>query len=200
MREIERKYDVPDGFVLPPLQRPGWLVTDSGTVHMSATYYDTADFRLAKAGTTLRRRTGGKDAGWHLKVPSGAEREEIALPLDDGDRVPAELVAQVLAHTGGAALAPVALLETARTIRVVSATDGTGLVEVVDDLVRSRRLDRLDRLGRDDAREWREVEAELLTPDLDEALAIVGKLLMAAGATPSGHASKLAQALGGDAG
>ncbi len=200
MREIERKYEVPDGFVLPSLQRPGWLVTDGGTVHLTATYYDTVDFRLAKARTTLRRRTGGKDAGWHLKVPSGAEREEIALPLGDGRRVPPELVEQVRPHTGGELLAPVALLETARTIRLVSAADGTALVEVVDDLVRSRRLDRLDRLGRDDAREWREVEAELLTPDLDEALAIVGHLLMAAGATPSGHASKLAQALGGDAG
>lgn len=195
MQEIERKYDVPDGFVLPSLQRPGWLVTDGGTVHLSATYYDTADFRLAEVRTTLRRRTGGKDAGWHLKVPSGAEREEIALPLGDGERVPPELVEQVRPHTGGELLAPVALLETARTIRVVSEADGTALVEVVDDLVRSRRL---DRPGRDDGREWREIEAELLTPAYDDALALVGQLLQAAGATPSRHASKLTQALGRD--
>ena len=33
---------------------------------LSATYYDTADLRLARSGLTLRRRSGGTDAGWHL--------------------------------------------------------------------------------------------------------------------------------------
>lgn len=190
MLEVECKYEVPADFVLPSLRRPGWVVTDGGTVQLSATYYDTADLRLAGARTTLRRRTGGKDAGWHLKVPSGADREELARPLGDTNTVPAELAAQVELHTHGAALAPVARLDTTRTIRTVSATDGTVLVEVVNDFVHVQRLG-----SEGPPHEWREVEAELLTPAHEDALAEVGQLLLEAGAVPSRHASKLAQAL-----
>ena len=32
-------------------------------IHLSATYYDTADQRLAASKITLRRRTGGTDEG-----------------------------------------------------------------------------------------------------------------------------------------
>src|SRR6266851_5652196 len=49
---------------------------------LDAVYYDTEDLRLIRAGVTLRRRTGGEDAGWHLKLPTGAgTRDEIRLPL-----------------------------------------------------------------------------------------------------------------------
>ena len=36
---------------------------------LEATYFDTADLTLAKAGISLRRRTGGATPGWHLKLP-----------------------------------------------------------------------------------------------------------------------------------
>lgn len=194
MIEVERKYDVPAGFVLPPLDRPGWVIADGGTVHLSATYYDTADLALAQAKKSLRRRTGGNDDGWHLKQRRGDEREEIQVALEESGVVPAKLAALVTAETAGARLAPVVLLETTRTIRTVSAADGTPLVEVVDDLVRSRRLG----AGTADEppQQWRELEAELLTAGQEVALVEVGHMLIAAGATPSGHASKLAQALG----
>jgi inorganic triphosphatase YgiF len=39
---------------------------------LEAEYYDTDDLRLISAGITLRRRRGGDDAGWHLKLPLGA--------------------------------------------------------------------------------------------------------------------------------
>ena len=39
---------------------------------LEAEYYDTDDLRLIRAGITLRRRSGGDDAGWHLKLPLGA--------------------------------------------------------------------------------------------------------------------------------
>ena len=51
---------------------------------LSATY-DTADLRLARSGLTLRRRRGGSDDGWHLKLPAGADaRDEVRLPLGPG--------------------------------------------------------------------------------------------------------------------
>jgi inorganic triphosphatase YgiF len=91
-REVERKYTAGAKVVLPPL--PELLagtsaLPDGGTpvtageevVQLVATYFDTDDLRLAAAGLTLRRRTGGDDAGWHLKVPAGADtRDEVRLP------------------------------------------------------------------------------------------------------------------------
>ena len=76
VRETERKYDLDAGgsAALDAVQamtgtagvaacsRPGEQLLD-------AVYYDTADLRLMRAGVTLRRRTGGEDAGWHLKLP-----------------------------------------------------------------------------------------------------------------------------------
>ncbi len=69
-REIERKYESHDSG-LPDLTRvPGVAtVRERGVTHLDATYHDTADERLAASAVTLRRRTGGSDAGWHLKFP-----------------------------------------------------------------------------------------------------------------------------------
>ena len=36
---------------------------------LDAVDYDTKDLRLLRAGVTLRRRTGGQDPGWRLKLP-----------------------------------------------------------------------------------------------------------------------------------
>ena len=52
---------------------------------LEATYFDTPDLDLAAHGVTLRRRSGGNDAGWHVKIPQGKDtRTEVRLPLDDG--------------------------------------------------------------------------------------------------------------------
>src|SRR3954467_10699186 len=92
-REIERKYDS-DESGLPDLTGVGGVahVLDKGVVDLDATYYDTADERLAAASLTLRRRTGGADAGWHLKFPvAPGVRDEIRAPL--ADTVPDEIAA-----------------------------------------------------------------------------------------------------------
>ena len=77
--EIERKYDAsPAGTaaldaVESMIGVPGVAaVTRQDPQILDAVYYDTADLRLIRAGVTLRRRTGGDDAGWHLKLPAGA--------------------------------------------------------------------------------------------------------------------------------
>ena len=71
--EIEQKFDAD-----PDLERPDFDAVTAGVAaaapvlhHLSATYFDTADGRLQAAKITLRRRTGGTDAGWHLKLPAG---------------------------------------------------------------------------------------------------------------------------------
>lgn len=189
--EVERKFAVGTDFVVPDLGRDGWCVGDPQTVELDATYYDTADLRLARAHLTLRRRTGGRDAGWHLKLPAGGAREEVQRPLGRGRTVPAELSRLVLARTRGHALAPVVRLRTTRTLTTVSSADGVPLVEVADDEVLGERLGGTLAVTR-----WREVEAELLTAGHEEALAAVAKELRRAGATVSPSASKLARALG----
>src|SRR5450755_4535379 len=105
--ETERKYELgPDARLpslldLPQVARESEL--DEQT--LEAEYYDTADLRLVRAGVTLRRRRGGSDAGWHLKLPVDADsRREIRLPLGrTGRRVPAELATLVRALARGQA-------------------------------------------------------------------------------------------------
>jgi inorganic triphosphatase YgiF len=94
--EIERKFDVDGSFALPDLTcLPRVAAADEPVEHrLEAAYYDTADLRLARARITLRRRTGGSDAGWHLKLPvADGIRDEIRAPLSD--TVPGTLAALV---------------------------------------------------------------------------------------------------------
>ena len=73
--EIERKYDVGSEVVFPDLS----AVSGVGSVgqpeefQLEATYFDTPALDLARRGLTLRRRTGGTDEGWHLKLPRSGE-------------------------------------------------------------------------------------------------------------------------------
>src|SRR5215471_4024993 len=126
--EIERKYSVGAEFVMPDLGRAPAVasVTSPRTYHLTAIYFDTPGFRLASARITLRRRTGGTDAGWHLKLPAGAARREVHAPLGAGtDVVPAELADLVSDVTAGQLLRPIARLATARTVRhLVDAAGG----------------------------------------------------------------------------
>jgi hypothetical protein len=39
---------------------------------LEAVYFDTSDLRMLQSGVTLRRREGGLDEGWHLKLPADA--------------------------------------------------------------------------------------------------------------------------------
>jgi len=92
-RETENKYEFRPGAVLPFLgDLPGVAQeSDLAEQKLEAEYYDTSDLLLVRAGVTLRRRSGGGDAGWHLKLPlaAGAHRE-IRLPLGrPSRRVPA---------------------------------------------------------------------------------------------------------------
>lgn len=200
--EIEQKFDVDTGFERPSFSGlPGVSAAAPVLYRLSATYFDTADGRLAAGKITLRRRTGGADEGWHLKLPASGGRLEVHAPLAAGDReVPEALAARVAEVTGGACLAPIARLDTERTVVTLAAADGRVLAEVADDLVTAWRL---PAAGASMAPPsvigcvtWREVEVEVpaADPDLQRTAA---EALFAAGARPAGHASKLARVLAG---
>jgi CHAD domain-containing protein len=213
-REVERKYTAGAKVVLPPL--PELLagtaaLPDAGTpvtaaeevLQLSATYFDTDDLRLAAAGLTLRRRTGGDDAGWHLKVPAGTDtRDEVRLPPGRAVRtVPAPLRATVRAVTHGATLRPIAEVRTERTVRRLVDASGRALLEVVDDQVQARRVRPAQ--GSGDAAgattTWREVEVEL-ADGVPALLDEVEGRLRALGVKPAKATSKLDRLLGGGGG
>ncbi|WP_204072847.1 CYTH and CHAD domain-containing protein [Planotetraspora phitsanulokensis] len=192
--EIEDKFDVPSEFGLPDLSDvKGCTEVSQPLSHrLVALYFDTPDLRLAARGITLRRRRGGDDEGWHLKLPKAKRaRQEITFPLTRSAKtVPPELAELVLAYTRGAALAPVAQLETRRGVTRLLGPEGQELVEVADDRVKGTVFGDEPRVVR-----WREVEAELKDGDRD-VLRRVGKRLRKAGATPADASSKLARLLG----
>jgi len=203
--ETERKYDAAAGFALPDLAGLGGVaaVTGPQTYRLRAIYFDTADFRLAAAKITLRRRTGGTDAGWHLKLPAGGDsRREVHAPLGRGaSRVPGRLAELVAGWTGGQPLRPIARLATTRRVRRLARRDGEVLAEVADDLVVGS-LPAGAAAGPDgpampewrEASRWREIEIELVAGSR-QLLDSAGEALRRAGAAPSAAASKLSRLL-----
>jgi CHAD domain-containing protein len=190
-REIERKYEAGAGGELPDLTSIGGVsaVVDKGVAELDATYYDTADERLAGASLTLRRRTGGSDAGWHLKLPvAEGVRDEVRAPLSDS--VPAYLCGLVRSRVRDAALVPLVRLRSARNIRHLVDADGTLLAEVSLDRVRAERL-----TGDKGTAEWTEIEVELADDGDPAFLDKVDKKLRKAGVNRSSAPSKLARAL-----
>ncbi|MBO0680477.1 CYTH and CHAD domain-containing protein [Mycolicibacterium sp. S2-37] len=191
--EVERKFEVVDSTVSPSfegLSAVSW-VERLPVEHLDAVYYDTPGRDLAAHRITLRRRTGGTDAGWHLKLPAGPDaRTEVRAPLDGNDDVPAELRDIVLAIVRDRPLAPVAKISTERTIDMLHGADGEPVAEFCDDRVTASAGDGADQ-------RWREWELELTehardTPELLDRLA---NRLLDAGAGPAGHGSKLARVL-----
>jgi inorganic triphosphatase YgiF len=197
--EIERKFDVDAGFERPDFAgvAPGVSAAAPVVYHLSATYFDTADGRLAASKITLRRRTGGADEGWHLKLPAVpsaqaySSRPEVQLPLAAGGErdVPAAHAARVAEVTGGLPLAPIATLDTERTVVTLTSADGSLLAEIADDRVTASRVPAAGQPLR-----WREVEVEVPSESPELQQAVAGRLF-AAGARPAGHGSKLARLL-----
>lgn len=191
--EVESKFEVGEDTPVPPADAFAPLVADSPVDHeLSATYYDTADLSLTRHKVTLRRRTGGNDEGWHLKLPSHAGRVELQAPL--GDEVPVDLVASVAGLIRRRELQPIARINNNRRVVLLRDTDGTAVVEFCDDRVTTDSF-----VDGGSAAGWREWEAELVDPTLPGAhdhLATVATACTDAGATSSSSSSKLARAVG----
>ncbi len=195
--EVERKFDV-DASTQPPsfdgLEGVA-RVERAETQSLDAVYFDTAERDLAAHRITLRRRTGGLDAGWHLKLPAGSDaRTEVRAPLgsDASHQVPTELLDVVLAIVRDRAVSPVARISTTRQVVLLHGADDAVVAEFSDDQVTAGR-------GADGTvaeQRWREWELELVGDAANTELMdrVCGRLLDA-GARPAGHGSKLARVL-----
>lgn len=194
VHETERKYEAPGGTALPELaDLPGvTAVAGPEEQRLEAVYYDTADLRLARAGLTLRRRTGGDDAGWHLKLPAGVDtREEVRLPPGRAAKhPPRELGSLVQVHARGRELAPVARIRTTRQRWQLVDDKGRLLAEVVEDLVSGQA-------PADDSPvdSWREIEVELGERGDVALLDRVEERLAGSGITRSTSSAKLTRLL-----
>ena len=198
--ETEQKYDADADFVLPKLgslpELKSSRLVDQKRFYLSATYFDTENLDLNQHKITLRRRVGGDDEGWHLKLPVRKDtRQELHAPLAEGDTgsVPARLAAQVEDITAGQRLHPIAILDTERTVWTLTSAAGDALVEVADDQVTAVKLSETG----SKPLTWREVEVEVKSsgPEAAALLGTVGKVLREAGARPSASGSKLARLL-----
>lgn len=192
--EIERKFDVTEATSLPDLLTlPGVRRIDQPVDHrLEAVYFDTGDLTLATNHITLRRRTGGDDAGWHLKLPQSSDtRREVHEPLGvDRNRVPEALLLRVRVHLRGRALIPVVRLNTRRVVRGLHGDNDQVLAVFCDDHVTAERL-----APPSNAESWREWEVELVDGGAT-VLDAAESLFNSAGIHRSPSASKLARSLG----
>ena len=197
--EVERSYDVAGDTALPD-----WTLLDlvahvgAGEVReLDARYFDTADLALARARVAVRRRTGGPDAGWHVKSAAREGRHEWGWPLeadgDDHDRVP-DVIRDAVATWASAPLQQIARIRNTRTAYALTDLEGGLVAEMVDDRVRAHSAN--------GASAWREWEVELgSAAPADPAwragfFAQVERLVASVGGRVAASDSKLARALG----
>ena len=203
--EVERKFDVGESTVSPSFEGIAAVArVDTAPIQsLDAMYFDTPAHDLARNKVTLRRRTGGTDAGWHLKLPAGPDaRTEVRAPLDASDEatVPSQLLDVVLAIVRDRPLEPVARITTQRENQVLYGVDGAALAEFSNDHVTAWSA---GAPGDSDSgpaeQQWREWELELVAENGTADTELLNRLsnrLLDAGATPAGHGSKLARVLG----
>ncbi|MFY1690655.1 CHAD domain-containing protein [Plantactinospora sp. WMMB782] len=191
MLEEERKYDVEAGFTLPDLAAvvpDGIRVVRMPPVTLAASYLDTADLRLARAGVSLRHRKGD-ELPWTVKLPADSPgvRHEISRP-GRPKSPPAELVGLVTAYSRGAELRPAVLVRTVR--QAYELRDGADrvLAEIADDAVQVRD-------GKQVRSTFREIEVERKEGG-PELLDVLESALTAAGARAGNFVPKHVRALG----
>src|SRR5690349_5744079 len=187
-REVEHKYDVEDAAALPSLTDLPDVASVGGphNFRLEAHYFDTEDLALGRRGITLRRRTGGDDDGWHLKLPVKGARQEIHAPLGRTVQIPPIALRRiVLGVVRGVPLGHVGTVSTERTMASLLDADDALLAEICDDRVVATRA----RPGGDEEHAWRDGEVEVhdARPRLTKALR---KRVRAAGAEPSSAPSK----------
>lgn len=200
--EVEAKFAVDESTPVPDLAQLEEVARVAETRHhsMSAIYYDTEDLRLTHAKITLRRRTGGNDDGWHIKIPGDTGRTEIRAelgePVDGRYEVPAELIHEVRSVIRNHPLAPIAQVDNNRTELLLVNDADQPVAEFCDDHVTAFSF-----LPGGTQCAWREWEVELAgelpaTKKGGSLLRHATSLLISSGARVSSSPSKLKSALG----
>lgn len=190
--EVEDKFDVNSTARIPDLRLIYEVARrcEIAPLDLEAVYFDTSDRALGNAGIALRRRSGGRDDGWHIKVATTMGVIELRTPLGDEYTPPSPIVETLEIVTSGESLAPIASLKTLRIPTSLYAHNDSHLAEIVDDHVEGMRLDGIDS-GRIIWREW---EVEFTHRDAGFRSRIV-TALKNAGAVPTERLSKLAAVL-----
>jgi CHAD domain-containing protein len=192
VEEQEDKFEVDQDWVMPPVAD---LVPEGGRLDQEVrklhnTYFDTPGAGLRLFGITLRRRIGGSETGWQLKVPNGSARTELQSG-SQAKTLPPPLAEGVEGLLATESLGPVATIVTARTAYRLLDADGEVVLEIADDQVQSGPPD-----GQSMLHSWRELEVELGPAGKRKDLKRARKLLLDAGASPSTTRNKLDRALG----
>jgi inorganic triphosphatase YgiF len=195
--EVEKKFDVDAGAVLPDwTQLPGIAAVGAAEQReLDARYLDTEDLSLARAHVALRRRSGGPDEGWHVKISAADGRHEWHWPLGETEDVP-DAVARAVADWATPPFTPLARIRNSRVAYALTDASGGLVAEVVDDHV-TGTAERTGAVTR-----WREWEVELgpaagSDPEWrEEFFAAVEGLVVAAGGRPAASDSKLGRTLG----
>ena len=186
-REREITFEVKRSWRLPDLGRliPSDGAVQTSTDELRAIYYDTRQRTLQRLGVTLRRRTGGADAGWHLKIADGPARMEFQSQARS-QRVPESLSRRVAGVVAGQELAEVATITTTRCATRLLDGQGTLIAEVADDRVSGAGIGEVAVLDR-----WREVEVELGPAGDEDLLTRITKIFRKADARPAPLQRKL---------
>ena len=209
--EVERKYAVSSRAELPgspAFAAVGLRLLEPESFTLEAIYFDTPDAALGIQRVAVRKRVGGKDEGWHMKLKGADGSRELVWPLAETmpDGLLREIVDRIGKHDADRLIA-VATMRTLRTIVRVWADEGaapataTGtagspeqpgewLIELADD-----RVVATNALSGEE-RSWREWEAELAPGASLELLELVEPLLIGAGAERVRGTSKLQRAMG----
>lgn len=182
--EVERAFELAPGQELPPL--PG--LGEFAEFTLEATYFDTLHFALTRSRRVLRRRVGGDDEGWHVKLPGTdiEHRIEHHAPLGT-QRPPDELRGLVAAPLAGEALLPVARLHTVRRQAELRGAGGELLALVCVDDVNATTAAA--------GQTWREAEIELASGD-PALLEELTSTLASAGIHPAAAQAKIGRTLG----
>lgn len=190
MRELELKFEVDESFRPEFLEQLDSYEVDELTDQtLAATYYDTADLKLARWGVSLRYRKGDDDGdAWTLKLPLNGSREELTFKAPPTS-IPAEAKRLTTALTRGMGLKSVASIRTKRRRWAIREASGEPqLAELAYDdvsVLRSRRV--VDR--------FREIEVEAVSTD-GVGLAKIGNALRKKGARETDQTPKVIRALG----
>ncbi|WP_432021155.1 CHAD domain-containing protein [Streptomyces sp. 1222.5] len=194
-QELERKY------IWPTVEDSSWLyeltnavqtasLTERRVQDLDAVYYDTSDLRLARTGASLGRRTGGSDAGWHVKLPlPDGSREEVRVPLTSRE-IPDKLQQLLLSRTRGAALRPVIRIRSRRSMRHLLDAKGAVLAELSLDVVDAKAL-----VQEGGQASWTELEVELAEGGSPALLDDIEKVLRKNGLARAPSPSKVVRAL-----